>query len=63
MYDTSAVLFSLCSLCASPEQVAKLLERAAAGSVLPKTERDELLVRAFAGDALPDLLKGLMAQC
>ena len=63
MYDTSAVLFSLCWLFASPSEVDKFMERATAGSVLPKAERDEVLVRAFRGDALPELLKRLMANC
>ncbi|CAK9041733.1 Uncharacterized protein SCF082_LOCUS24739 [Durusdinium trenchii] len=62
MYDTSAVLFSLCLFSAAPAQVEKLLNKAAAGSVLQKAERDEVLVRAFRGEALPDLLERLIGN-
>jgi len=56
MYDTSAVLMALCALSATKPQVDIMLAKIAEGSILSSSERDEVLVRAFRGEALPGLL-------
>ncbi|CAE7251252.1 unnamed protein product [Symbiodinium natans] len=56
MYDTSAVLLALCALSATKSQVETLITKLAEGSILSKSERDEVLVRAFRGEALHGLL-------